>query len=754
MIKIWNFLLFILIFKISFVYADSLNLTKIKKLVEQEETLAYYYKKQLLEKGTILSISEDGVLSYDSLTKMRIINPFSNALINFNGPSQTIEGFNNLSTLDIDSINYYYSNENRKYTKAPLVLRGNKKFIEAPLRKDGNVEIVLSAKEKFIKENKIKKTNTNNEYYLDDKEVLHFYSDDKYRYSYDSELVIPENLKIFCDDISMVGVSKQCTKLGDITKDFKTLTKNTMTLGMTVFRQTGSDNVSKEYVVLGPNNIIQLNQKNRDIGKTIIQFNRRAGGMIVNGDIYAWGNNGNKITGINKGYTGTKMTGTTYPVITGIVPLRAKIYDVKDKDSNVIDFYTQNYFSSPLRPKFIDFFNSVYIGTCGISLKGELYCGGTKGAQISDAYTDLDTVRNGELLYRSTIFNGTTKKAKKIFANNQIFHILGEDGLVYVWGDNSSGFGGNASQSNTFNNNSTIVKLSNIKDITYLLTIGFRRIGAISKTGNIYLWGVEEYNTSTTTKLGACSKKANNSEWANMCEPTVVNNVTSNMQTAINFESLKGGIDAFIAKDVNKKYYKISQRGDTKINVEEISGKIKDTSKFPTYNIVDDAEILSVDLSRTISDLSSLSTPSNGIVWVNGKNELKGDYFTTANKDDNLFKNAIKKIKWKQIKVIQDDNGMCGIDINDQMYCWGIQSFYRDGNSGIDPLGNTFMIPVFNTNLYDLEKDFLVAEGGKGELTNMTSGGFSATNSEGKTGAFFIKYPTYIGGFNYDFEFK
>ena len=59
----------------------------------------------------------------------------------------------------------------------------------------------------------------------------------------------------------------------------------------------------------------------------------------------------------------------------------------------------------------------------------------------------------------------TTKKAKKIFANNQIFHILGEDGLVYVWGDNSSGFGGNASQSNTFNNNSTIVKLSNIKDI-------------------------------------------------------------------------------------------------------------------------------------------------------------------------------------------------------------------------------------------------------------------------------------------------
>ena len=751
MIRIFKSLFFILLFAISFSYADSLNLTKMKKLVEQEELLAYYYKKQLLEKGTFLTIDVNGALSYDSLKKIKVINPFTNALINFDASLPTIEGFNNLNTLDIDSINYYYSNTNRKHTKAPLTLRGNKTFTETPLAKDGNVEIILSTKEKFIKENKdiVKKTKTNNQYYLDDKEVLHFYSGSTYKYSYDSELILPKDLKIFCDDSSMLGEGKQCENLGDITKDFKNYTKNTMTLGMTVFRETGDNSISKEYVVLGPNNIIQINQKSRDVGKTIIQFNRRAGGMIVNGDIYAWGNNGNKITGIDKEYTGSKITGTRYPVITGIVPLRAKIYDVKDNNNVSVDFYTQNYFSSPNRPKFQDFFNSVYIGTCGISEKGELYCGGTTGAQIGDAYTDLDSNRNGELLYRSTVFNGTAKKAKKLFANNQIWHILGEDGLVYIWGRNSSGFAGNGIQYDYNNNNNTSISgLSNVKDITYLLTIGFRRMGAITKTGNIYIWGVEEYNTSTSTKLGECSKKTNNSQWANMCSPTIINKDTSNMQTTIKFESLKGGIDAFIAKDENKKYYKISQRGDTKINVEEISGKIKDTSKFPTYNMVDDSEILSVDLSRTISDLGSLSTPSNGIVWVNGKNELKGDYFTTANKDDKLFKNAIGKIKWKQIKVIQDDNGMCGIDINDQMYCWGIQSFYRDGNSGIDPLGNTFMIPVFNTNLYDLEKDFLVAEGGNGQLTNMTSGEYDSD------GAFFIKYPTYIGGFNYDFEFK
>ncbi len=58
-----------------------------------------------------------------------------------------------------------------------------------------------------------------------------------------------------------------------------------------------------EHVNLG-NAIVKVNQQTRDIGKTIIQFSRRAGGMIVNGDIYTWGNNANKITGINLGYSG------------------------------------------------------------------------------------------------------------------------------------------------------------------------------------------------------------------------------------------------------------------------------------------------------------------------------------------------------------------------------------------------------------------------------------------------------------------
>ena len=527
MITLFRILLISLLFEVSFLHADSLNLTKMKKLVEKEEFLAYNYKNYLLKNGKTFSEFEEGkekvITSYDiagAEIKIKILNPFTNLAIDFNTETNTIKGFDKINSLDIDAINYYYSNENRKYPKAPLVL-------------NGDVEIILSTKEKFINDAKDKitksKTNVSNKYYLDDKEVLHFYApSEKYKYSYDKEILLSKDGKIYCDK-DMTGIGKECETQGDISTNFKDITKGAMTLGMTVYRDTGSDNVSTEHVVLGPNNVLEVTKENRDIGKTIIQFNRRAGGMIVNGDIYAWGNNGNKITGINLGYTGSKISGTTYPVITGIVPLRAKIYDAKDKDGNNIDFYSSNYFSSPNRPKFIDFFNSVFVGTCGISTKGELFCGGTTRSVSSDQYSDLSKTtaeNNIELLYRSSYFNGSSDatKVKKIFANNAIWHILGQNGKVYLWGTNSSGFGGNGNASSSFSNNSSISGLENVKDLTYLLTIGFRRMGAITNTGGIYIWGVEDYGSSSTSiTTGSCSKKVSSKEWANMCSPTRIN---------------------------------------------------------------------------------------------------------------------------------------------------------------------------------------------------------------------------------------
>ena len=221
----------------------------------------------------------------------------------------------------------------------------------------------------------------------------------------------------------------------------------------------------------------------------------------------------------------------------------------------------------------------------------------------------------------------------------------------------------------------------------------------------------------------------------NLCKPLKVN-------TKNTFKSISGGLESFVAISTDDKFYKIYQPKNKKPIVLSVADIIDD---YAEYVKADDNELLSVDFSTKLG-----KGVNTGIVWVNSKNELKGDYFTSDNVNDKFFKDAIAKIKWKKIKVIEDDNGMCGIDTSNQMYCWGKMSFYRSGSSTTDKMGNTFMLPVFNTNLYDQDKDFLLAEGGyNAYLTKMTSGDWNPSGND-----FFMKYPTYIGGFNYEFEFK
>ena len=733
---------------------DSLTLTKIKKLVQKEEEIALAYKKYLLEKGvyppTIATMKTSDYLP-DGFS---LINPFAKGIslilddnsttTNKKDDKHKIEGFQASDpTLKSNLYDYYYSNKLRTHTKAPLGINNS------------NVEIILSSKEKFIYENQTNITTTKNDaisatagkYYLDTNGVLHWYQAGAYKFSFDKELILDDSVTLFNNN-------------GSVNSDYTDLTQDVAFAGMTVLHK--KDGVAQEHINLGLGNTVKINQQTRDIGKTVIQFTRRAGGMIVNGDIYTWGNNANKITGINLGYSGS--TGSNrYPVITGLVRVKAKMYDDDSTDTNdFTEYYDQNYFSSPNRPKFVDFFSAVYYGTCGISTKGELYCGGTTGLRYSfgNNFTHVDTSRNGEMLYRSTFFDGKTNKAKKIFANNDIWLILSENGTLYRWGTDTDAFSGNGALTfNYFNKNTKKIpeEVSSIKfsDITYLLTIGHRKMAGLSTSGDIYIWGSEYYrnNSSTAFENYNCDNIWESINF-NLCTPTKIANTNSTMAGTLKFESIQGGLDAFVAKSIDGKYFKISHPKTKKIQVISLDEAIK---SYSSYVAINDSEILSIDFSRKINEqgLSNRYKPSSGIVWVNSKNELKGDYFTSSNENDSIFRDAIKQIKWKKIKVIDDDNGMCGIDLNNQMYCWGIQSFYRNGNDNSDYMGNTFMIPVFNTNLYDLKTDFLVAEGGyNGYLTNMTLNDWSTTNADGKTGAFFIKYPTYIGGFNYEFIFK
>ncbi|MGB1226880.1 MAG: hypothetical protein ACPG9K_03235 [Poseidonibacter sp.] len=725
MIFIKFFILFLLSISLysKEMYFDTISLSKVKKLIKKEEQIAKAYKSYILENGKRPT----------SISSLTLPAGFSDSNL-FNGDltlHSSKSYIKNTMPSSVKSALYdeYYSNKNRVYTKAP-----SSKINE-------NIQVVLSTKEKYILNTTLPITtstsNLKNKYHLDSKGVLHWYdSSGDILYSYDDKLVVYSKAGLIDEDgnISDTNLSSQ----------------NVLYPGQKILNVNTSD-IAEEYVNIGGNyGIIKVGETSRDIGETIIQFTRRAGGMIVNGDIYTWGNNANEILGLGTNTYSGATGSSRYPVVTGLVRAKAKTYD------NQID--SKNYFSSPLRPKFVDFFSTVYHSTCGVTVEGALYCGGSKGSSYSfgssfthvlDEDGNLVSSDDPEMLYRSRFFDGSTNKAAKIFANNQIWLILSQGGDIYRWGYDHSGFSGNGDRYFNYSYRdynkdpeklSVIESGTNVKfsDITYLLTINYRKMGALSQNGDIYIWGIENNIAS-----GRCEVRWEG-EYMNLCKPLKVD-TSDSLGTDISFTSIKGGLEAFVGKSTDEKFYKIYQPKNKKPIVQSVEDIIKN---YDEYKEGDDNEILSVDFSSKTP--ISESTWNTGIVWVNGKNELKGDYFTDDNKNDDFFKSAISKIKWKKIKVIEDDNGMCGIDIYNQMYCWGKMSFYRSGSGSSNIVGNTFMLPVFNTNLYDADKDFLVAEGGySAYLTKMTSGEWNSSGND-----FFIKYPTYIGGFNYEFTFK
>lgn len=731
-------------------YINSLTLAKVKKLIEKEEEIATAYKKYILEKG-----SEPSTLSILKTTTGYLPSNFSTnnyfgGTISFSTNTHNLISFtttdNNLKSNIYD---YYYSNKYRTNTKAPLSTNNS------------DVEIILSTKEKFIYTYKSSITTTKadainetaGKYYLDTNGVLHWYQNGSYKFSVDKDLIVDSS-------VTMINADKT------VNATFKDMVKDVTYAGQTILQKNSNTDSAEAYVGINENTIVRQNPDViLDTQLGVIQIGKNSGGMIVNGDIYTWGNNLNRITGIDKD-TYTKSSGTTgnkTPVINTLVRVRAKIYDNDLADTkDLTTFYTQNYFSSPLRPRFVDIFSNTKNGTCGITTNGELYCGGIVSAadkSFGNLFTQVDTVRNGEMLYRSTYFDGTTDspKASKIFANNQLWLILSKDGDIYRWGyedTNNNGFSGNGNptfnvssststscsdvcirwwiwgtcrtyeqqcittSTNTINTNKVPEKITEnltsikFKDISNTLSDGYRKIFALSTTGELYLWGMD---TNIAT-MPTC-----NVTWEgvsfNLCQATRITITNSTLPENLTFESIHSGRHAIIALGSDGKYYKIEQPLNKKVQV--------------TY-LADKTSVLSIDL---LSD--------GTVVYVNASNQLISDYFSTF---DDTFKNTINSMLWKSIKVLEDTNkSMCGINTDNQMYCWGVQTYSSTSNSE----DNTFMLPVFNTNLFDVNKDYLFVEGGTNTTpTTMTSGTW-LNNSK-----FFIKYPTYIGGFNYEFIFK
>lgn len=690
-----HFFIFNILFADS--YVDSLTLTKIKRLVQKEEDIALAYKKYIFERGTNrfnnTLVTVQKLIDLNYLPKgFNIKNSFGKEIVI--KENHKLETFTDNDLSLKESLDDYFSNKYRSNTKAPLSVNKN------------DVEIILSADETY-KIEFMDKITTNKAalgtltgYYLDEKGLLHWYDSGNYKYTLSKDLIVDNSVSILTDE-------------GAISSDFLQLVKdkNFMYAGQKILKE-GEDSV--EQYLNTNKNLVDLNPSKR-VGKTLMRFTNFGAAVIINGDIFTWGNLKMTVPIGKNTYTNSLGNyGIGIPVTNVMINTKSIVYDNID----ATNFNNKKFYSSPIRPNFIDFF-STDSAVCGVSLIGELYCGGED--ILENNYIPFTNYTKGsrtnmEYLYRSTFFTGDENKAKSILILDNTYLVLNrkktdtvEGYNIYFWGkDNSKGFAGtgNKTEINIFTptKSSSDIRFS---DITNTISNTNKKILGLDTVGNLYIWGLISGNNCIDNNIDSCKPRK--------------------LESELNFSSIFSGRNFFTVIDTSGNFYRVSTNGEIKSVV-----SIMKESYADIYNETDDARILSVDFSKKISN------GSDGMVWVNSKNQLKGDY-TLSSTADALFENAVSQIQWAKIKVIGDDNAMCGIDVNNQMYCWG---------NMVNSSGNGLLLPMFNANLHEETKDFLFLENLSNSITSVTSGDWI------KDSKYFIKYPTYIGGFNYEFIFK
>lgn len=717
-----NFFSVLIVLSMSFSFlcanekVDSLSLMKIKKLVQKEEQIAIAYKKYVLKKALMphaISSAKNSLISEALLSKgFNLSNNFNNAEMQIANAENKIIGIKNLQSNVLD---YYHSNKYRTHTKAPLIL-------------GGDVEIILDSKERFIIEKaynepkEITRTKPTKDektkYYIDDRGVIHGYDDlGVYKFSLTDNIIAGSTLDV------------------DKNSNFLNLLKEVMYAGQLIYKY--SEKGETITYVNTKKNVVPLVKK-VDVAKILMRIGPSGVGVVINGDIQTWGNNSMKTVSIGtNSYTkGQNTKGEGSPIINTMVNVKAMIYD--DTNGVINDFNSKRFFSSPLRPRFKDFFLDNERSLCAISSEEELYCSGENVLEINNInYRDSNATlnpdpngfdgyikgskKNMEYLYRSKFFNGKDRQVSKVIFFDNTYLVLArerDDAVgysLYYWGiDDNKAWSGRKIKNAT---NTEPKENSGIryKDIAY--TLVDKKIMGLDTAGNIFLWGGFPDGT-------ICESEDN------ICEPKIVEGIT-NIKSIFGLVRTFIAVDAEIADDATNlkidSYYKVSSGGEYSKVITDIIHPDNVTEK--------EKEIYSFDYA------------TNGIVWVNGYNELKGNYHTNPDETnpDEIFKAAIKQIQWKQIRVINENDAMCGIDVNKQMYCWGDMK---------NKSKNGLVLPLFNSNLYDMDKDYMFLEYNGTAITPVTPDTPVTPENSALSSKYIIKYPTFIGGFNYDVTFK
>ena len=435
---------------------------------------------------------------------------------------------------------------------------------------------------------------------------------------------------------------------------------------------------------------------------------RNNGGCILaNGDIYCFGENSSKKAGvenygqldntINADYTNSKTM------------LKVQILDNEHKNIN--------WYNSPYRLKFSRFaMNSKNV--CAISeifeddinkQGGELFCNGS----LSPTYFEdlLPTQGSSSILKRNKYINDNNIYLVDIAMVDDATVLLDEDGDLYSFGLNNNGVLGQNSVDETLQYNEPI-KINFDSDLTFQRVYALRdtkTFGAIDQDGYFWIWGERKE--------------------LNVLKPTMVDE-----DIRFDKDSIFVNSNEFVLKSTTGSFYKTTPTG-----IEEL---LSIPSSALSVSIFDDL-YLYVDENKQLKGSSSLYECKNSdATSCDGDDEMKfNDSFNFLN-DLDFTVNAKTYGRFSSVGIFKnsdDKKFVCatsGYVESFKLYCWGHVSR---------------SVPILSTSLYDTSKistnKLFVNE--SADLANAIALDEFLDGSE-----LFLKYPTYISGFDYLFYFK
>jgi hypothetical protein len=311
-------------------------------------------------------------------------------------------------------------------------------------------------------------------------------------------------------------------------------------------------------------------------------FRRDGGCMLANGDIFCWGNNEYKKSGIESFGQLDKTLSPDY--INTPVMLKVQISDTTQK--------SKNWYNNPYRIKFEKMsMNSTNV--CGISpifdyfdgvqkkFGGDLYC---NGKISSGSFEDMeDSTTNETSILKRNIFFSSGKSdelenANEIYLKDIVMvedtvAVLSDAGKIYTYGRNYKGALGIGSD-DKFINQQTPLEVKNsgqvFKKIFALRDI--KTFGAIDNNNLFYIWGERPNGTVYT-------------------EPTVLKD-----STQFNSDAIFTNSKDFILKGANSIFYRTSGDRDfraiTQIPSTAISASIYDNNNGSELYLYADKDLV------------------------------------------------------------------------------------------------------------------------------------------------------------------